>query len=370
MLNSKKILYITNNVSGSGGLERVLSIKASYLADVLGYEIHIMTLNQGSASLFYNFSPKIEHHDITVVRNPIQYIRTYRKGIRSVVKRVNPDIICVCDDGIKGFFVPKILGKSRPIIYERHVSKLIADEVWKPSFKKKIITATKYMLMNYGAKSFDAFVVLTNGNLQEWNLKNIKVISNPLSFYPEERAALHNKKIIAVGKQCGQKGYDRLLLSWKEVVKKHPDWSVEIYGASNPDHDFEKLSRELEVDDSVRFCAPVKNIKDKFLESSIHVLASRFEGFGMVIIEAMSCGVPSVSYDCPHGPSDIISHQEDGILVDNGDIESFSRSLIDLIEDKEKRIAMGVAAKENVKRYLSENIVPQWDMLFKSLIED
>ncbi len=369
-MNSKRLLYITNNVSGSGGLERVLSIKASYLADVLGYEVHILTLNQGDASLFYDFSSKIIFHDMNVVRSPIRYIRGYRKGIRDTVNKVNPDVICVCDDGIKGFFVPKIIGKSCPIIYERHVSKLIAEEVWKPSFKKKMITAIKYMLMNYGAKSFDAFVVLTNGNLKEWDVKNIKVISNPLSFFPKETAVLDNKKIIAVGKQCGQKGYDRLLLSWKEVIKKHPNWSLEIYGASNPDHDFEKLSRELEVDDSVRFCAPVKNIKDKFLEASIHVLASRFEGFGMVIIEAMSCGVPSVSYDCPHGPSDIISHNEDGILIKNGDIEAFGQSLIELIEDKEKRISMGAAAKENVKRYLPENIVPQWDMLFKSLIED
>ncbi len=363
-----RLLYITNQICSSGGLERVLSIKASYFADHLGYEVHILTLNQGDEDLFYDFSDKLQYHDINVNRSPLGFIKSYRTGIRKVVEKVNPDVICVCDDGVKGFFVPKIIGKPCPMVYERHVSKLVAETEGKMSFIKRLIAKVKYALMDYGAKFYDAFVVLTHGNLVEWKSKNLKVISNPLSFYPEEKSSLKNKKVIAVGKHCYQKGYDRLLESWQLVVEKHPDWILEIYGAFNPDHDLEKLSIDLGIEDNIRLYAPVKNIRDKFLEASIHVLSSRFEGFGMVIIEAMSCGVPPVSFDCRCGPSDIISQGEDGILVENGDIKSFSTALLDLIENEDKRNAMGIAAKNNVKRYLPENIAQQWNQLFTSLI--
>lgn len=368
-MSATKILYITNQTCSSGGLERVLSIKASYLADHLGYEVHIMTLNQGDADFFYTFSSKIYHHDITVRSNPISYILDYRKGIKAIVQKIEPTIICVCDDGLKGFFVPKIIHKPCAMVYERHVSKLTAGVEGKSNFIDRIITKVKYGLMDYGAKQYDAFVVLTKGNLAEWKSNNLKVIPNPLSFFPEEKSTLKNKQVIAVGKHCYQKGYDRLLQSWKMVIEQHPDWMLDIYGAFNPDHDLQGLSNELGIEDHVRLFAPVKNIKDKFLESSIHVLASRFEGFGMVIIEAMSCGIPSVSYDCPFGPSDIISDQEDGILIQNGNIESFAKALIDLIKNEKNRQDMGGIARERVKSYSAENIAQQWDNLFQSLIQ-
>ncbi len=366
-MSIKKLLYITNQTCGSGGLERVLSVKASYLADHFGYDVHIMTLNQGDEEMFYDFSPSIKHHDITVGSNPIKYLKDYRNGIRSIVEKVGPDIICVCDDGVKGFFAPKILKKPCPMIYERHVSKLTEGVEGKPGILDRIITGIKYRLMDYGATHYDAFVVLTKGNLAEWKTDTLKVISNPLSFFPEESSTLKNKKVIAVGKHGYQKGYDRLLKSWQLVVKEHPDWILEIYGAFNQDHDLQGLAHDLGIEDHVRLFAPVKNIKDKFLEASIHVLASRFEGFGMVIIEAMSCGVPSISFDCPFGPSDIISDNKDGVLIENGNIEAFGKALITIIGNDKTRKDMGITAKENVKRYSAKNIAQQWNDLFISL---
>ena len=362
-----KLLYITNSIKGAAGLERVLSIKANYLADVLKYEVHILVLNGTNKPNFYDFSPSIKMHSIAVYGNPFTYILKYSSGIKAIVKKVNPTIISVCDDGLKAFFIPKII-TSVPIIYERHVSKII-ELGSNPTAITQIKTAIKFSLMNYLGNSFDKFVVLTNDNLNEWKLKNTVVISNPLSFYPLKSSTLLNKKVIAVGKQGVQKGYDRLLQSWKTVSNQHPSWQLEIYGTFEKASQLTNLVKELNLSNSVHFFQPVKNIEDKFLESSIFAFSSRFEGFGMVLIEAMACGVPCVSFNCPCGPSEIIKNEQDGFLVENGDTTAFANKIIYLIENENIRLSMGNAAKANVKRFLPLSIMPQWDALFKEIIQ-
>ena len=222
--------------------------------------------------------------------------------------------------------------------------------------------------MNWLAPYFSSFIVLTNGNVNEWkSLKKTKVIPNPLSFYPEQASTLQNKKVIAVGKQGYQKGYDRLLPAWKKVVEKHPNWHLEIYGAIAPEMKLAAQAQELNIENSVHFYPPEKDIQSKYLDASIYLMPSRFEGFGMVLIEAMACGLPCVAFDCPHGPADIITHGEDGFLIENGNIEQMANAIIQLIEDESLRINMGTTAKKNVKRFLPENVIHQWDELFKNL---
>lgn len=359
-----KLLYITNGINGSGGLERVLSIKASYLVEKLNYEVHIMSLNKSNLNLFYHFHPSIILHSIPVYGNPIQYSKRYISGIKSTIKKVNPTIIIVCDDGLKAFFLPSILGKSIPIIYERHVSKNI--EIGKNfGIWKLMLTKLKMKTMDVLASSFTKFIVLTEQNTKEWKLKNLQIIPNPLPFYPQESASLLNKKVISVGKQSYQKGYDLLLQSWQKVHLKNPTWQLEIYGKLDASQGLEGLAMSLGIDKSIRFFEPEKNIINNYLDSSIYVMSSRFEGFGMVLIEAMSCGVPCISFDCPYGPSDIIKNEIDGFLVENGNFDALADTINLLIYNSDLRTQMGKNAKENAKRYLPENIMYQWDELFK-----
>ncbi|MFN3772676.1 glycosyltransferase family 4 protein [Cloacibacterium normanense] len=362
----KTLLYITNAIDGSGGLERVLSVKTKVLAEDYGYDIHVVTLNQKSKTdLFFSFSEKIIQHNIEVSGNTFQYFSKYRAGINKVIAKIKPDVISVCDDGLKGFFIPILLRKKTPTVYERHASVQLNFSKKSTIFKNQLT----YYLMRVLAKTFDAFVVLTKGNVTEWKNKNVKVIPNLLSFYPETSSNLKNKTVIAVGSHSYNKGYDLLLYAWKQVVSLHPDWELHIYGKYDEAHTYITLANRLKIKKNVFFSPPVKDIDQAYLNSSIMVLPSRSEGFGMVLIEAMACGLPCVCFECPHGPADIISHDSDGLLVPNGDVEGLANALKSLIENENKRIAMGGKAKENVKRFLPQNVVKQWDELFKKLNE-
>ena len=359
-----KLLYITNGINGAGGLERVLAVKASYLADQLGYEVHILSLNEPQPKPFYGFSSKLQFHSCEVKGNPIQYIFSYIKSIKRTVSKIKPDIISVCDDGLKGFFLPLLLGKNHPLIYERHASIQLNFSNQEATKKQQLM----HYLMQQLGRTFDVFVVLTNGNLKEWKSKNLKVIPNPLSFYSSVSSTLKIKRVIVVGSHSYNKGYDLLLQAWKLVIQNRTDWTLHIFGKSDTQKTFLQLSEDLKLKDYVVFSEPVLDIQNEYLNSSIMVLPSRSEGFGMVLIEAMACGLPCVAFDCPHGPADIIRHEEDGLLVKAEEVNALAMSIIRLIQDEELRIKMGANALENVKRYLPENVLPQWDTLFKRLI--
>lgn len=359
-----RLLYITNGINGAGGLERVLSVKASFLAEHYGYDVTILVLNDHDKDCFYQFSDEIKTMSIPVLGNPLQYWKSYRNGIRQVVTAIDPDVISVCDDGLKGFFVPNILKSKHKIIYERHVSKLIDANI-KDSFFKKVTNVIKWWIMELLAKKFSKFIVLTKGNKNEWKtLTNIMVIPNPLSFYPDQTSTLENKKVICVGKVSYQKGQDLLVKAWEIVNRNFPDWSLELYGKID---DVLLDNRNLKQINISHF-PPDPNIEKRYLESSVYVMSSRFEGFGMVLIEAMACGVPCVSFDCNYGPSDIIKDGVDGFLAQKENIRQLAEKIMELINNRDKRIQFGKNARANVAAYQPEQITHQWDQLFKNLV--
>lgn len=360
-----KLLYITNGITGSGGLERVLSVKASLLADDFSYQCHILTLNEMDKKPFYTFSKNVNLHSIPVTGNPVQYFSQFRDGIQKAVNKIQPDIILVCDDGLKGFFLPKLINTTAKWIYERHVSKLIEAKSVQ-GFAKNILTKAKWLLMDKLGSTFAKFIVLTDGNKKEWkSLTNLEVIPNPLSFYPSASSSLDQKTIICVGKISDHKGQDLLVQAWDKVHEEHPDWKLELYGNANEGF----LNTTHLHKKNIYYFAPEKNILEKYLNSSIYVMSSRFEGFGMVLIEAMACGVPCISFDCNYGPSDIIDNNQDGFLIENGNVQELVNHILQLIANDQLRMTMGMKAKQNVKRFAPEVIAEKWDQLFKQITQ-
>lgn len=218
-------------------------------------------------------------------------------------------------------------------------------------------------------KTLDSFVVLTSEDRQAWSeLSNVSVIPDPLSFAPTQISMMTEKRVIAVGRYVYQKGFDLLLQAWSIVEKKHPDWQLAVFGDGDRIQ-YQKQMRELGIDSGrCNLYGPTSNIQQEYANSSLFVFSSRFEGFGMVLIEAMACGLPVVSFACPCGPKDIVTDGVDGILVENGNIEAMADALSRLMNDEALRRSMSQSGRNNVKRFNIEQIADRWRILFESIV--
>lgn len=357
-----KILYITPKITGEGGLVRVISLKANYLSNILGHEIHILTQNENSP-LFYEFDQNICLHNMSLMGKNFKLLFNYRTGIKKKIGVINPDLIIVCD-GLKGFFIPWILAIKIPILFEVHGSIFNRENEVKSNFISKNKQNIEIVFKKIAARKFNKIILLSEGSDKEWNLKNSVIIPNPIWFKTVRTSNLDQKRAITVARHSYEKGIDRLLLIWQKVVLIHPEWILDIYGESDVNLSFKKMSKELNIESNVNFQEPVANIIEKYQNASLCLMTSRFEGFGMVLLEAMTCGLPTIAFDCPCGPRSLIFNNENGLLIENHNIVAFYESVIQLINDDDKRKQLGKNAVLSVQKYNLEEIMVQWNKLF------
>jgi glycosyltransferase involved in cell wall biosynthesis len=201
------------------------------------------------------------------------------------------------------------------------------------------------------------------GQLLESSGTTVARIPNALPEMAGECSDLTERIVISAGRYTPQKGFDLLIKAFEPVAKAHPDWVVRIYGAGKAQPALRKMIIDRELYNNVFLMGPTDRLGKELSKASIYALSSRFEGFGMVIIEAMSKGVPVVSFDCPRGPAEIITPGHDGLLVPNRDVEAFTAALMQMIEDDEGRRRMGSAAVATAKLFQLECIGAQWDAL-------
>lgn len=382
--NKLKLVYITPALYMAGGVERVLTLKANYFAEHFGYDITIILTEGKDKPLFYSLSNKIKVINLNIgfeelwTCSFVKKVFVYLKKQRQFKKALTKELMCIRPDITISLlrreinFINDIKDGSRKI-GELHVNRANYRnfEANDSNFIKNLFAKFWMHSLVAKLKKLNRFVVLTEEDKDAWpELKNIRVIPDPLSFLPTKYSELMERRVIAVGRYVYQKGFDMLLQAWSKIDKLYPDWQLAIFGDGDRTP-YEKQMKTFGVD--AKRChlnGPTPNIQQEYVNSSIFVFSSRFEGFGMVLVEAMACGLPVVSFDCPCGPKDIVRDGEDGLLVENGNIDLLASSLSRLMNDETLRQSMSKAGLKNVQRFNIEQIAEQWRLLFESLNVD
>jgi glycosyltransferase involved in cell wall biosynthesis len=211
--------------------------------------------------------------------------------------------------------------------------------------------------------------VLTTADSRDYGalLSRVELIANPVSPLDGGISSQEAQVVVAAGRLNTQKGFDLLVRAWEPVARRRPDWRLEIYGSGPERAALERLIGELGLSDRVALMGRTQALGEAMAAASLFALSSRFEGFGMVLVEAMGKGLPVVSFDCPRGPGDIVTHGEDGLLVAPEDADALAAALLELIEDPERRRRLAAAARRTARRYESRAIAPAWDALLGDL---
>ena len=221
-------------------------------------------------------------------------------------------------------------------------------------------------------RSLDALAVLTEEDRRDYEaaLGSTKVVRLPNAVPPlsGERARPESKVAVAAGRLNSQKGFDLLIAAWRPVAAAHPDWQLRIYGRGLQRAALRRQILDAGLSDDVLLLGPTRDLGEALSQGSVFVLSSRFEGFGIVVVEAMSKGLAVVSFDCPRGPGEIIDDGRDGVLVPAGDVDALSRALLDVVGDEERRRALGAAALETARRYDPEAVGADWVALLDDLV--
>ncbi len=225
-------------------------------------------------------------------------------------------------------------------------------------------------------RRLDALTVLTRGDLDDYtkvlagSRTQVVLIPNSVSPLTGGPADPSSRIMVAAGRLTRQKGFDRLIPAFDQVVSKHPDWTLRIYGSGPHRRRLQQAIIDRELYNNVHLMGRSDRMGEELAKGSVYVLSSRFEGFAMVILEAMSKGMAVVSFDCPRGPSDLITHGSNGLLVPDGDVDALARALLEVVEDEGRRRRLGAEALRTAEHYSADTVGRRWEDLLARLLSE
>ena len=388
-----KIAYCLFGTYSAGGLERVTAVKANWLAEH-GSEVYLVTSGHAGRPSYYPLQPSVKHIDLGLcyeVPGAISRFEAYRRNLpkyrkhKELLERlfaeIRPDI-AVAAGWHEGTFLYQLKDGSKKII-EHHIWRNANFALYSLYLKQMshvtllrrvksglLVLWNRWLTYKQGRydQKFDRLVVLTEEDKTYCtHCPTTSVIPNPITAPSSEVSPLSDKVILAVGRLDNQKNFPGLIDIWALIAKDYPDWKLRIVGEGYTDTRILQKVKEYSLEGQFELCPFTNNVQEHYLSSSIFTMTSDFEGFGLVLVEAESMGLPLVSYACPCGPRDIIRDGQDGFLVERGDMKTFAARLRQLIEDEELRRRMGQAAKVNSQRFSLDNVMKQWEALFAEL---
>lgn len=376
-----KIIYCTHSTYNPGGMERVLLNKVTYLSQLPGWEVAVVTTDQHQRPPFYPFPEKVRMTDLEInysednekgawkkITGYLRKRKEHKRKLTALLLKEKPDIVVSLYPS-ESSFIPDIKDGSRKVL-ELHYCKFFRLQYGRKGLLgwiDKLRTWQDEQIV----RRFDKFVVLTNEDRGYWgDLPNIEVIPNAAMHVSDAYSDVMNKRVIAVGRLDYQKGFDRLIQAWELVqhTGKFTDWKLDIFGQGEWREMLQQMIDKAELQNTVCLNRPTKQIGEEYVKSDMLVMSSNYEGFPMVMIEAMACGLPVVSFDYKCGPKDIIQSGINGLLVPNGDIQALADAMMKVMVDEAYRKMLSLNARKVVDTYSEQAVMAQWIRLFTSII--
>ena len=367
------------------GIERILSCKMNYISEQTSHSIFLTTYEQQSQNLPFQLNDNISYQPIIVpmpLRNKMtisNWLRAYilarsqfKRQFRNLLNKTKPEIV-ICT--VYSFQVLDIIinachKQGIKTIMESHTkgeTVMMAHKFEYNYYLHKLFSLWDHRIMR-SLQYCSCVVTLTKQDVPFWHryAKRTEVIPNMLTISPKKVLDYGAKRVISAGRYMSEKGFDMLLEAWHLLPEEFCDWHLYIFGNGERNL-YQNIVDKYKMEKTVHLMPATYDIAEEFSKSSLYVMSSRYEGFGLVLAEAMSCGLPCVSFDCPYGPREIIKDGEDGLLVNYKDINDLTHKMALLMSDTELRCEMGKQAIRNISRFEPRAIMNLWVNLLQNI---
>jgi len=360
---AKHIALVIPELS-AGGAERVALRMANYWTNE-GRQVSLFTFDDGQEEPFYELEEAVSHQPLDIADVSTTFLERITNNIgrvqrlRSALTQASPDVVIAFMPPANVLTVWSGIGADWPVIVSEHNNPEVypLGSIWDT-------------LRHWTYPLADALVGVSKPIVQFFSdsVQNGRVIHNPVVPDKEEIGDIPDPEdrvsvICAMGSLTHQKGFDILLRAFAQIKDQHPNWTIEIWGEGEHRARLEALRDRLALEERVRLPGLTKKPFEKMKRASFFVLSSRYEGFGNVLAEALACGSPVVSFDCPSGPSEIVRPGIDGELIPTEDAGALAEAMHIMIEDSERRHNYARRAPEVRERLGKEVIMQEWSEL-------
>ena len=383
-----RILFCTNSIGVIGGIARVTIVKANALAEIEGNEVAICFTDRGTYpdKMVHPLSSKVQVYDLETPYWPLTNLKKIfrhflptvfrtRKAIKKIIKEFRPDVV-ITTGTYEKFALASIPSKGRFIkIREFHFASTYRRFLPEKSFQTKLNKQIEFLENKLLPIFFHKNFLLSKRD----KLENFKSSShfdymyNPSSFPPiSEVENLNNNRekiVLVVARLAPQKHVDELIFIWNLIYKLMPDWKLRIVGSGSDEHMIRMLIKELGLENNIDLIGSSTQIREEMKKASIFAMTSRYEGFGLTLVEAQSMGLPIVTYNCNYGPDEIVNDGRDGYIISINNKDLFGDALVQIASNPDLWTKMSKAAIERSKAFLPEVIASQWMEKYDELLK-
>lgn len=383
-----RIVYCIPHLYNSGGMERVLTQKINWLAAHTEHTYTIITTERvpaGKSIAFFPLNPAVSVVEMNIDFDadyrkslPAKWLgharrmRAYKRALTEYIRTHNTDL-CISLGGKEIAFLRHLPCRT---IVEMHFAKDQRGQLLMANHKGifwSLIGQIRTHQLVKAVKPLERLIVLTEADKDAWEkagCRNVTVIPNPCALDGQKIPMKSRKKIVlAVGRLHEQKGFDMLLQAWKPLEEKHPEWALRIAGEGPKRAELEAQIKALGLQRAV-LAGRSQDVRNEYAGASLFVLSSRYEGFSLVIAEAMWCGTPCISFDCPQGPKELLAEGR-GWLVPAGEVEKLTVQIeYAITHPKEAQERADKALAFARATYSEEGIMPLWVKIIRGATQD